>query len=98
MADRHFIKGHVCALIALLSPGAGYAQTQADDNKASLLPEVVTSASRSEDGTPVFAIEGEVANISNAARDVPTMRAIVKADGKFYTASKEVKVTVGGCG
>ena len=26
------------------------------------------------------------------------VRAIVKADGKFYTASKEVKVTVGGCG
>src|SRR6187402_3362521 len=26
------------------------------------------------------------------------IRAIVKADGKFYTAAKEVKVTVGGCG
>lgn len=26
------------------------------------------------------------------------VRAIVKADGRFYTASKEVKVTVGGCG
>lgn len=26
------------------------------------------------------------------------VRAIVKADGKFYTASKEVKITVGGCG
>jgi sulfur-oxidizing protein SoxY len=26
------------------------------------------------------------------------IRAVVKADGKFYTASKEVKVTVGGCG
>ncbi|MGZ8198308.1 MAG: thiosulfate oxidation carrier protein SoxY, partial [Burkholderiales bacterium] len=26
------------------------------------------------------------------------VRAIVKADGKFYTAVKEVKVTVGGCG
>jgi sulfur-oxidizing protein SoxY len=26
------------------------------------------------------------------------VRAVVKADGKFYTASKEVKVTVGGCG
>ncbi len=24
--------------------------------------------------------------------------AIVKADGKFFTASKEVKVTIGGCG
>ena len=31
---------------------------------------------------------GETANV----------RAIVKADGKFYTAAKEVKVTVGGCG
>jgi sulfur-oxidizing protein SoxY len=26
------------------------------------------------------------------------VRAVVKADGKFYTAAKEVKVTVGGCG
>jgi sulfur-oxidizing protein SoxY len=26
------------------------------------------------------------------------VRAIIKADGKFYTAVKEVKVTVGGCG
>ncbi len=26
------------------------------------------------------------------------VRAIVKADGKFYTAVREVKVTVGGCG
>jgi len=26
------------------------------------------------------------------------IRAIAKADGKFYTAQKEVKVTVGGCG
>jgi sulfur-oxidizing protein SoxY len=26
------------------------------------------------------------------------VRAIIKADGKFYTAAKEVKVTVGGCG
>ena len=26
------------------------------------------------------------------------IRAIVKADGKFYSAVKEVKVTVGGCG
>ena len=24
--------------------------------------------------------------------------AVVKADGKFFTASKEVKVTIGGCG
>lgn len=26
------------------------------------------------------------------------IRAVAKADGKFYTAQKEVKVTVGGCG
>ncbi len=26
------------------------------------------------------------------------VRAVVKADGKFFTASKEVKITVGGCG
>ena len=26
------------------------------------------------------------------------VRAVVKADGKFYTSVKEVKVTVGGCG
>lgn len=26
------------------------------------------------------------------------VRAIVKADGKYYTAVKEVKVTIGGCG
>ena len=26
------------------------------------------------------------------------MRAIVKADGKYFTAAREVKVTVGGCG
>jgi sulfur-oxidizing protein SoxY len=26
------------------------------------------------------------------------VKAVAKADGKFYTAQKEVKVTVGGCG
>jgi sulfur-oxidizing protein SoxY len=26
------------------------------------------------------------------------VRAVVKADGKFFTAVKEVKITVGGCG
>jgi predicted secreted protein len=26
------------------------------------------------------------------------VRVVVKADGRFYTAAKEVKVTVGGCG
>jgi len=31
-------------------------------------------------------------------RETAKVRAIVKADGKVYTATKEVKVTVGGCG
>jgi sulfur-oxidizing protein SoxY len=26
------------------------------------------------------------------------VRAVVKADGKFFTAAKEVKITIGGCG
>ena len=26
------------------------------------------------------------------------VKAVAKADGKFYTAQKEVKVTIGGCG
>lgn len=26
------------------------------------------------------------------------VRAVVKADGKFYTTAKEVKITIGGCG
>src|SRR5512146_1658319 len=26
------------------------------------------------------------------------VRAVVKADGKFYTAAKEIKITIGGCG
>ena len=30
--------------------------------------------------------------------DTSIVRAVVKAGGKFYTATKEVKVTVGGCG
>jgi sulfur-oxidizing protein SoxY len=30
--------------------------------------------------------------------ETSNVRAIVKADGKYYTAAKEVKVTVGGCG
>lgn len=42
----------------------------------------VSSTSRSEDGVPVLAIEGVVANVSPAARDVPTMRAIVKQGDK----------------
>ena len=30
--------------------------------------------------------------------ETSNVRAIVKADGKFYTAAKEVKITIGGCG
>jgi sulfur-oxidizing protein SoxY len=30
--------------------------------------------------------------------ETSNVRAVVKADGKYYTAVKEVKVTVGGCG
>jgi sulfur-oxidizing protein SoxY len=30
--------------------------------------------------------------------ETSNVRAVVKADGKFYTATKEVKVTIGGCG
>ncbi len=30
--------------------------------------------------------------------ETSNVRAVVKADGRFYTAVKEVKVTIGGCG
>ncbi len=30
--------------------------------------------------------------------ETSNVRAVVKADGKFYTAVKEIKVTIGGCG
>ena len=30
--------------------------------------------------------------------ETSNVRAVIKADGKFYTAAKEVKVTIGGCG
>ena len=30
--------------------------------------------------------------------ETSNVRAVVKADGKFYTAAKEIKVTIGGCG
>lgn len=30
--------------------------------------------------------------------ETSNVRAVVKADGKFYTTAKEVKVTIGGCG
>lgn len=31
-------------------------------------------------------------------RETSAVRVVVKANGKFYTASNEVKVTIGGCG
>jgi sulfur-oxidizing protein SoxY len=31
-------------------------------------------------------------------RETAKVRAIVKSDGKLYTAAKEVKITIGGCG
>ena len=40
---------------------------------------------------PYASVRIKVAQTSN-------VRAVVKADGKFYTSAKEVKVTVGGCG
>ena len=30
--------------------------------------------------------------------ETSNVRAVVRADGKFYTAVKEVKITIGGCG
>ena len=30
--------------------------------------------------------------------ETSNVRAVVKADGKFYTAAREVKITIGGCG
>ena len=30
--------------------------------------------------------------------ETSNVRAVIKADGKFYTAVKEVKITIGGCG
>ncbi len=43
---------------------------------------------------------GAVADVAVRLKvgETSIIRAIAKADGKFYTAQKEVKVTVGGCG
>jgi len=43
---------------------------------------------------------GAVAEVSARIKMGQTsmVKAVAKADGKFYTAQKEVKVTVGGCG
>jgi sulfur-oxidizing protein SoxY len=48
----------------------------------------VELSSSSEPYTYVRIKMGETSNV----------RAVVKAGGRFYTAVKEVKVTVGGCG
>jgi sulfur-oxidizing protein SoxY len=44
--------------------------------------------------------EGTMASVSNRLKMAKTSNviAIVEAGGKLYSASKEVKVTVGGCG
>ena len=44
--------------------------------------------------------EGTEAAVSNRLKMAKTSKvvAVVESDGKLYTASKEVKVTVGGCG
>lgn len=43
---------------------------------------------------------GAVADVSIRLKvgETSSIRAIAKADGKFYSTQKEVKVTVGGCG
>ncbi|QDF40771.1 thiosulfate oxidation carrier protein SoxY [Bradyrhizobium symbiodeficiens] len=44
--------------------------------------------------------EGTIPGVANRLKMAKTTKlvAIVEADGKLYSASKEVKVTVGGCG
>ena len=44
--------------------------------------------------------DGTIPNIANRLKMAKTtnVTAIVEADGKLYSATKEVKVTVGGCG
>jgi sulfur-oxidizing protein SoxY len=44
--------------------------------------------------------EGTVAAVSNRLKMAKTSKvvAVVESDGKLYSASKEIKVTVGGCG
>jgi sulfur-oxidizing protein SoxY len=51
--------------------------------------------------TATFDVTGAVepyASVRIKMGQTSNVRAIVKADGKFYTSAKEVKVTVGGCG
>lgn len=44
--------------------------------------------------------DGTIPGVANRLKMAKTTKlvAIVEADGKFYSATKEVKVTVGGCG
>ena len=44
--------------------------------------------------------EGTLPAVSNRLKMAKTSKviAVVESDGKLYSASKEVKVTVGGCG
>ena len=47
-----------------------------------------------------FDVSGSEAYVSTRIKmgQTANVRAIVQADGKFYTAAKEVKITIGGCG
>ena len=55
-------------------------------------PNALAASYRIPDGTiPAVANRLKMAKTSNVI-------AIVEADGKLYSATKEVKVTVGGCG
>ena len=47
-----------------------------------------------------FDLAGVDAYVSTRVKmgQTSNVRAIVQADGKFYTAAKEVKITIGGCG
>lgn len=57
-----------------------------------------------KNGTPLlakFALSNGAAGVVSIRVKLATttnVRVVVKADGKTYTAAKEVKVTVGGCG
>ena len=47
-----------------------------------------------------FDVSGSDAYVSTRIKmgQTSNVRAVVQADGKFYTASREVKITIGGCG
>jgi sulfur-oxidizing protein SoxY len=55
-------------------------------------PNVLAAAYKIPDGT-----EGAVSNRLKMAKTSKVV-AVVESDGKLYSAAKEVKVTVGGCG